>query len=344
MARDLHALIQRSFANARGLMLAIARALMLAIVLSNTQATAAPPGSPWGADYFPNVELITQDGQKVRFYDDLIKDKVVAINFIFTTCSQICPAETAKLRQVQKLLGDRVGRDVFFYSISIDPERDIPAVLKQYAQKFDAGGPGWLFLTGKADDILLLRSKLGLYRGAQEEPTKADHGTSLIVGNEANGQWIKRSPFDNAQVLAGVLGNWLHNWKVPAVAEAGAKRSYSAAARLAHISDGEQLFRRRCVTCHSGGSGESLGPDLAGVVQKRPRAWLTRWLMVPDQMLAEKDSIALELYARFKEVPMPNLGLTAHDAEALIEYLEDRSGHDAMLRRGVAGNALTSVK
>src|SRR4051794_15714299 len=77
-------------------------------------------------NYFPNTELITQDGKKVHFYDDLIKDKVVAITMIYTQCKYNCPLETARMRQVQKELGDHAGKDVFFVSISIDPEHDTP--------------------------------------------------------------------------------------------------------------------------------------------------------------------------------------------------------------------------
>jgi len=87
-------------------------------------------GGPWGADYFPNVPLVNQDGVVVRFYDDLIKGKAVAVNLIYTHCTASCPLETAKMAQVQKLLGGRVGKDIFFYSISIDPKRDTPETLK----------------------------------------------------------------------------------------------------------------------------------------------------------------------------------------------------------------------
>ena len=118
--------------------------------------------SRWGANYFPNVPLTTQDGKTVHFYDDLIKGKIVAINLIYTTCKYACPLETARMRQVQQVLGDRMGKDVFFYSITIDPEHDTPAVLKDYAEKFHAG-PGWLFLTGKQADIDLIQRKVGLY-------------------------------------------------------------------------------------------------------------------------------------------------------------------------------------
>ena len=113
---------------------------------------AAPDGPRWGPDYFPNVPLTTQEGRSVRLYDDLLKDKIVAIDLIYTTCQYQCPLETARLVQVQRLLGDRVGKDIFFYSITIDPEHDTPAVLKAYAEKFHAG-PGWLRSTGFAQAL-----------------------------------------------------------------------------------------------------------------------------------------------------------------------------------------------
>src|SRR5260370_28433854 len=116
---------------------------------------AASLAASLGSDYFPNVELTTQDGKKVHFYDDLLKGKIVAINFIYTHCHFSCPLETARLAQVQDILGDRVGKDIFFYSITIDPVRDTPAVLKDYAEKF-AAGPAWTFLTARKKDIDLL--------------------------------------------------------------------------------------------------------------------------------------------------------------------------------------------
>src|SRR3989475_3374247 len=88
----------------------------------------------WGADYFPNVPLTTQDGTAVRLYDDLLKGKAVAINVIYTSCKDECPLETARLAQLQRLLGERMGKDIFFYSITIDPKRDKPEVLKAYAR------------------------------------------------------------------------------------------------------------------------------------------------------------------------------------------------------------------
>src|SRR5919198_3063567 len=122
---------------------------------------AAPTTQRWAANEFPNVPVTTQDGATVRFYDDLIKGKAVAIDFIYTTCKDECPLETARLVQVQKLLGDRVGKDLFFYSITVDPRVDTPEVLKDYADKFHAG-PGWLFLTGGESDLRQIAAKLGV--------------------------------------------------------------------------------------------------------------------------------------------------------------------------------------
>src|SRR4029077_3148619 len=120
---------------------------MLAVAaLRTTRSAPVADSNRKGAAYFSNVELITQDGKKVRFYDDLLKGKIVVIDLFYTQCLDSCPLETARLAQVQRMLGDRVGRDIYFYSISIDPWRDTPAQLKAYAEKYRIG-PGWLFLT-----------------------------------------------------------------------------------------------------------------------------------------------------------------------------------------------------
>lgn len=287
------------------------------LLFGSGRALAAPPGSPWGADYFPNVPLVNQDGKILRFYDDMIKGKVVLINFIYATCQDACPLETARLRQVQEVLGERVGREIFMYSISIAPERDTPAVLKAYAEKFRVG-PGWQFLTGKEADITLLRKKLGLYRDGEQ---RNDHSTSLMVGNEATGQWLKRSSFDHPKVLAAVLGDQLFNYSRPNKD----RKSYAEAPHSLEIDPGEDLFRRRCQSCHTVGAGDTVGPDLLGVTARRERAWLARWLKAPDQLLAEKDPVATALLAQYKQLPMPNLQLNDVEVEALIGYLEART-------------------
>jgi protein SCO1/2 len=296
---------------------------------------AAPTGSRWGGDYFSNISLLTQEGKTVRFYDDLIKDKVVAINFMFTHCPDACPAETANMRLVQKTLGDRVGRDIFFYSISIDPEHDTPAVLKEYSERFRIG-PGWIFLTGKRADIDRLRKKLGLYSEENPGEKTQNHNISLIVGNESTGQWIKRSPFDEPKVLARLLSYSLQ--RVPVAKPQPV--SYAEAQRLPNLSRGEDLYRSRCDSCHSLGKEDGLGPGLAGVTEKRDRVWLARWLKAPDRLLAEKDPIATQLFSRYNKLPMPNLRLSNADVEALITYMAhaDKAKRVGNARKGGAGN------
>jgi cytochrome oxidase Cu insertion factor (SCO1/SenC/PrrC family) len=307
--------------------------LLVAALLMLAGGPAGAASTPWGADYFPNIPLVTHEGKKVRFFDDLIKDKVVVINFIFTSCPDVCPLETARLREVQKILGDRVGQDVFMYSISIDPDVDTPAVLKRYAQRFDAG-PGWLFLTGKKEDTTLLRRKLGLYR--EEEPGLSQHSTNLIIGNQKTGRWSKISPFENPYIIATQVGSWLHNWKLPP--KTG--QDYASAPEVRTISKGEQLFRTRCAACHTIGAEDAvsakqaIGPDLLNIHKKRDRAWLVRWLREPDKMLAEKDPLAMALLAEWNNVPMPNLRLSESDVQDLLTYIAEESHRVEHSREG----------
>lgn len=291
----------------------------LALGASSGEAEASAREGRWRERYFPNVPLVTHDGETVHFYDDLIKDKIVAINFIFTSCENSCSAETARVRQIHKLLGDRMGRDVFFYSISIDPKRDTPEVMKGYAEKFKIGA-GWTFLTGEEADITELRKKLGLYIDEiQDDPT--DHNLSMIVGNEATGRWMRRSPFDDPQVLASLIGDWLHNGTV----NHSASNDYGKARALPKFTRGEYLFRTRCTSCHTLGGGDDMGPDLIGVTTRRDPAWLARWLKEPDEMIEEGDPIAMQLLSRYQELRMPNLGLNDVDVRALIEFLETQT-------------------
>jgi protein SCO1/2 len=267
-------------------------------------------------NYFPNVPLRTQDGTTVRFYDDLLKGKSVVINVIYTRCKDLCPLETARLAQVRNLLGERVGKDIFFYSISIDPEHDTPAVLKAYMDKFRVG-PGWQFLTGKKEDIVLVRKKLGLWsRTDAYDPD--GHLGSVMVGNEPAGQWMRQSAVDNPRFLATKISTFLIGWKnQPQVPQT----SYATARPIEGLDAGTYLFRTRCSACHTIGQGQAVGPDLLRVASIRDRAWLARYIKTPDKLLAEKDPIATELFAKYG-VRMPNLRLGDGDVETLIQYLE----------------------
>jgi len=301
-------------------MLIAAGAAMLAaaLVLIPVRNVSAASGPRWGANYFPNVELTTQDGQKVHFYDDLLKGKIVVIDLIYTRCVDSCPLETARLVQVQKMLGDRMGKDIFFYSISIDPKRDTPEVLKAYAEKYHVG-PGWLFLTGKPDDIDLVSKKLGLY--SDPDPNNRDgHTPGLMVGNEPAGQWMRNAATDNPRFLALTIENLVAGWNGQQH-EPGTGTSYADASTL-HVDKGQYLFQTRCAACHTIGHGVRVGPDLLGVTNVRPRDWLTRFIQKPDVVLEDKDPIATALFKEYKGVQMPNLRLGPGDVDTLVTFLE----------------------
>lgn len=137
--------------------------------------------------HLPNVQLTTQDGKKIRFYDDLVKGKRVVIQFMFTRCTEICPVITDHLVKVQKILHDRVGHDIFFYSITLSPEEDSPKELKAYARNH---GANWTFLTGKPADILLLRRSLGYtYEDPKEDADRNNHSGMLLVADEPLMRW-----------------------------------------------------------------------------------------------------------------------------------------------------------
>ena len=296
---------------------------ILYIAAGSTRAAA--DNARWGANYFPNVILTTQDGTKVRFYDDVLKGKSVVIDLIYTHCVDACPLETARLVQVQKMLGDRVGKDIFFYSISIDPAHDTPKVLKEYAQKYHIG-PGWTFLTGKKSDIDLISKKLGLY--TEPDPNDRDgHTPSVLIGNEPGGQWMRNSATDNARFLANMIGNWLDSWRNAKVVDA--KSNYTQAPAIDISDNGRYIFTTHCAACHTIGHGEKIGPDLLGVTNVRDHSWLERFISTPDKVIAEKDPIAVALYKKYNGVNMPNLRLTDAELHNLIDFLERQSAaHD----------------
>ena len=141
------------------------------------------------SDVFPNTLLLTQEGKPVRFYDDLVKGKAVLVNFIYTSCQKSCSPTTANLALVHGLLGDRVGRDLFMLSISLDPTVDRPKELKDYAARFGQF-KGWYFLTGNEAEIDDLRRKLGLYDlDPAIDADKTQHAGIVVVGSDTTNRW-----------------------------------------------------------------------------------------------------------------------------------------------------------
>ncbi|MGV8712827.1 MAG: SCO family protein [Nitrosomonas sp.] len=153
-------------------------------------------------DRFPNMTLLTHEGKQVRFYDDLIKDKAVFINFMYARCGDICPGMTVNLKRLESEFGGRVGRDIFMYSITLEPEHDSLAMLKAYAESFDVG-PGWKFLTGTKDDIELLRRKLGFYYSdPARDQNKTEHIGMVKYGIEALERWGTSPALANPKSIA----------------------------------------------------------------------------------------------------------------------------------------------
>ena len=147
----------------------------------------------------PDVEVLDQYGNELHFYSDLIKDKTVAINFIFTNCTTICPPLAATFARLQKEMGDKVGKDVHLISISVDPLTDTPERLKAWGAKFKAG-PGWTFVTGDKQEMDKLLNALGAAVSKRE-----DHTPAMIIGNDAKGIWTRTYGLAKTSQIVGVI-------------------------------------------------------------------------------------------------------------------------------------------
>ena len=151
----------------------------------------------------PDIEVLDQNGKKIHFYTDLVKGQTVVINFIFTTCTTICPPLGATFARVQKELGDKVGRDVRFISISVDPATDTPERLKAWGAKFHAGD-GWTFVTGNKPQIDELLRVLGASFARRE-----DHSPTVLIGNDAHGVWTRTYGLANTGQLVQIINDMM---------------------------------------------------------------------------------------------------------------------------------------
>jgi protein SCO1/2 len=160
---------------------------------------------------FPNAALQTHQGKTIHFYDDAVRgNKVVLFNMMYTSCLNICPPNTANLMQVQQLLGERMGRDVFFYSLTLQPEIDRPPALQAYARRYGLA-PGWTLLTGQRQDIDAIRRKLGFFDPDPAVDANLSQHTGMVrIGNEALDRWSMMpsllSPAKLARSIAELAG------------------------------------------------------------------------------------------------------------------------------------------
>jgi cytochrome oxidase Cu insertion factor (SCO1/SenC/PrrC family) len=179
-----------------------------AVAETATPAAAEKPVAPSDAGdtldsskklNIPDVEVLDQEGNALHFYSDLIKGKTVAINFIFTNCTTICPPLAATFARVQKEMGDKVGKDVHFISISVDPLTDTPERLKAWGAKFKAGA-GWTFVTGTKPEMDKLLNALGASVSRRE-----DHTPAVIIGNDTKGIWTRTYGLARTPVMVGLI-------------------------------------------------------------------------------------------------------------------------------------------
>jgi len=291
-------------------------AMLMGAAMSAPDALAAS-GNTWGEKYFPNVPVVTQDGKTLHFYDDLIKDKIVVVSFVYTTCADLCPVTAARLATLQERLGDAMGRDIFFISITVDPKHDTPEMLKAFGEAFDAG-PGWQFVTGKPEDINQITARFG---DRSSERGLQDHRNEILLGNDALGDWERDSALDDADQLLLTIRGMDPKWS-----DQVRQTTYSAAGDTGFVFDsghtGEAMFQKICASCHTVGGGDRVGPDLRGVEERRDRTWLESFIINPLRARMQNDPIALELAARFPAVRMPRLGLTKTDADDMLAYIE----------------------
>lgn len=153
-------------------------------------ATAAKAGPRDAASYFTELELLTQDGRRVRFHSDVLQGRTVLINVVYATCQDACPLITQKLNEVrQHLPPELFGKQVFFVSLTSDPVNDTPQALKAFARKQGADVEGWTFLTGRKENVEHILKKLGQY-----SETVEGHSTLLIAGNVPAKRWSKIRP------------------------------------------------------------------------------------------------------------------------------------------------------
>jgi protein SCO1/2 len=146
-----------------------------------------------------DVELIDRERRKVRFVPEVLSDKIVVIDFIYTTCTTICPITSSIFAQVQDMLGKRLAEDIRLISLSIDPLRDTPGRMKNAAEKFGAG-PGWLWLTGEKPKVDRLLKGLGAYT-----PDVESHPPMILVGDADKGSWVRLYGFASPdEILAQI--------------------------------------------------------------------------------------------------------------------------------------------
>ena len=270
-----------------------------------------------GPEFFPNLPVVNQNGETLKFYDDLIKDKIVIVMFIYTSCTDICPLTTARMTLIEDKLGPAIGRDIFIVSMTVDPEVDTPEKLKAYSKSF-ATGPGWTFVTGKPEDIRAINYRLG-----ERSKILSDHRNEIVLGNDVTGEWQRDNVMGDLDRVVTTIREMDPKWR--AQVQPAARNTAMNTGLAMGMQPGQAMYKKICAPCHTIGVGDKVGPDLRGVTERRDRVWLASYLRNPSAMLAKNDPTARELAAKFDPVRMPNLRLSEQDADDLISFLQQEN-------------------
>ncbi len=161
----------------------------------------------------PDAELVTQYGAAVKLKSEVIGERIVVMDFVYTTCTTVCPVVSAIFGQVQSRLGDRLGREVVLVSISVDPARDTPRRLKAYAAKYRAR-EGWVWLTGRKHTVDALLRELGAY-----SPSFEDHPSMVLVGDPRRGQWARFLGFPSPEAIVNKVNAFSERTQAAATKE-----------------------------------------------------------------------------------------------------------------------------
>ncbi len=154
------------------------------------------------AGYFPNSIVQTHEGRNLRFYNDVLRGKIVVLNMMYAVCTGICPSNTANLRQVQTALGSRLGKDIFMVSMTLQPQFDSAHALKDYVKRYDIQ-PGWIFLTGQPIQMEVIRRKLGFFNDDPRiDGDLLNHTGMVRIGNESLDRWFTMPALSRPQQIA----------------------------------------------------------------------------------------------------------------------------------------------
>ncbi|UIJ73901.1 SCO family protein [Aurantimonas sp. HBX-1] len=291
-------------------------ALVIGVLAIACTSDSKAGSSRYNADYFTNRPVVNQNGETLRFYDDLIEDRIVVVSFIYTNCPDLCPLTTARLAEVQRRLIEGGTTNVSFVSLSVDPERDTPERLKAFADAFDIG-PGWTFVTGAPADMKVINRALG-----DRSRSLWEHRNEVVLGNDRTGEWTRNSTFGDLERLVVDIRAMDPEWRRTGQALSDRSMSREAVAGQISSQPGQALYKKLCAGCHTIGAGDRAGPDLLGATKRRDHDWLVSFIRNPDRKRANADPELAALIARFPGVRMPILGLSDNDAADLLAHID----------------------